>query len=1376
MRGHCSRHALGDRQVRASWYAEISVSRRQVFDKQGVTLNLERAGRGFLRLLSRQVLIVVQCGALGFWLVKPGLGWAIVAGCLGVCSLIVQAASRRRSSIAVAAVGLVASFLALSFSWRVREVETEWPELREEILSSAGEELSRRLSASVELARDLADSAATVDLSSQRDAFEQLESIVGSGGPERGAVVLDTSGTALAWAGRHRVAPVPGPAPLSARVNQFYVLLEAQRQLRSTIGMGQLVLWADSAVPDRSETVAARFSRETGTELRFYRSWEAPSDVRGVFDYTLGSDTLFSVEIIPPAQGDLKLEITDAGGRLVATGLLLTLVLFTLSAPVLFRWIAAGGISTVLIFTPAGNRIGLGGIFSEATYFLGALGPFSASAGALLVVTALCTAALSPLSRKGLTRHWIGLALAAGFVVSAPFAISALANGITPPSSGVGLGLWVTWETMLTVASTVVLLATAFLVRGRVALVPPVWTTWCVIFSVAGIAVLGIYIWAPVVGWPVWYAFLWIPPILMSVLPAPRLQTVTSVSVVAGAGAALLTWGAVVEGRLLLAERDAGRVKEGDAVPMGYLERLGEELLEGDMPSTTAELYALWRHSFLSQQDYPAVLASWGPDAEELVRLDLADLDLSSELLQATAIEQPGSISVTPVNRPAGVIYLAAVPFPDGSVLTIGVGPRSRLIEPARLARFLRGERRVIAPYEMSVRELPGDIEDNGGIRWRRDGWKVLGVTPLEQQPGVRMELLIDVSLGDLSRSLVRGALLLVWNVVLIAMLWALGEALAGRAALPAWIGGLIAIRSYRARLALVLSGFFILPTLGYAAWTVQRLRGDAERSRDLLISQTLSDASETARQFVDLDPNELRERLTDLTMRLNTDLIWYDGGVLSQARPAVLAELGLLGHFMPPDVYRSAELREESEVTADVAVGGRATRMGYRQFRGAFTDGEGTLAVPRLVDVRDIHSEQEDVFYGLLLATLIGLAAAAKLSALAARSLADPVRSLRDAAVAVGSGKRPPPFDPGVPTEFVSVVDAFERMASDIERSRSALEAARRRTATVLKNVATGVIALDREMRVMIANPRAEELLSAPLPSGSHIHVLGGADWVPVWKWVRGFLNGRAESDSSEFTVGELHIRAQISAMHGEPSGCVLALDDTTELARAVRVLAWGELARQIAHEIKNPLTPIRLGVQHLKRSYGDPRGDFGHTLDRTAQQILAEIERLDSIARAFARFGAPLAESTPLAPAELGAIARETAELYAFGGETNVVVRADDSVVAKVRRDEVKEVLVNLIENARDGDATEVTITVGGERPRSPTITVTDDGKGIPRSDLPHVFEPQFSTTTSGTGLGLAICKRLVESWGGSIELDSRVGEGTTVRIELTNDSEPD
>jgi nitrogen fixation/metabolism regulation signal transduction histidine kinase len=309
-------------------------------------------------------------------------------------------------------------------------------------------------------------------------------------------------------------------------------------------------------------------------------------------------------------------------------------------------------------------------------------------------------------------------------------------------------------------------------------------------------------------------------------------------------------------------------------------------------------------------------------------------------------------------------------------------------------------------------------------------------------------------------------------------------------------------------------------------------------------------------------------------------------------------------------------------------------------------------------------------------------------------------------------------------------------------------------------------VVALDGRLKVTLANPRAEELLGVALREGADVRDLTGERWQSLWEWVARFLQGGGrEPEARELAVEERRIRAQVAALGGD-GGCVVALDDTTELARAVRVLAWGELARQIAHEIKNPLTPLRLGIQHLERAYRDQREDYGATLQRTARQILAEIERLDAIARAFARFGAPPAEAGPLARVELGEAAREAAQLYALGGGTLVAVDVPGPVFGQLRRDEFKEVLVNLIENARAAEARQVRIVIE-QLEDGARVAVVDDGRGIPAEHVPRIFEPHFSTTTSGAGLGLAICKRLVESWGGSIAVSSEVGRGTTVTI---------
>jgi signal transduction histidine kinase len=219
----------------------------------------------------------------------------------------------------------------------------------------------------------------------------------------------------------------------------------------------------------------------------------------------------------------------------------------------------------------------------------------------------------------------------------------------------------------------------------------------------------------------------------------------------------------------------------------------------------------------------------------------------------------------------------------------------------------------------------------------------------------------------------------------------------------------------------------------------------------------------------------------------------------------------------------------------------------------------------------------------------------------------------------------------------------------------------------------------------------------------------------------------------------------------------------------RAQRVLAWGEMARQVAHEIKNPLTPIRLGIQHLLRVGRERPGDLGAALPATGERILAEIDRLDAIARTFSRFALPGAEGAPLEPVDLGAVVRDVVRLYRMGeGPPQWDADAGDGTRALARRDELVEVLVNLCENARDAGAARVVIAARMADDRA-VLEVTDDGRGIPAEVLPRIFEPRFSTTTSGSGLGLAIAKRLVESWGGTIGVVSGTAKGTVVRVEL-------
>jgi signal transduction histidine kinase len=1304
-------------------------------------------------------------GALPVWAWLCGLG----GGAAGVL------AARRPRGVEQGFAGVACLLLAavlVGSAWQVRRVECCWSAARAARVERASRALNDALGAAVRQAEEMAAGAAAAAAHERAAAFGAVGRLVPRHGrPERGVVVFDAARRPWVWAGRHRRLPSPDGPELSATITPFYATLEARRQSAGGgVAVGTVLLATAPAATDTSGALATAFGRLHGVALRFLAPDSAPTDP-DVFDYTTpAGETILSVQPVPPAQGDAKLDALSRAARGgVATLALAVLALLLVAPPGGWRWaVTLAGAWTALRAGPE-----LVPLFSPATYFRAALGVMGESAGSLAVVGLVALVGAAVLWTRGVRRRWWSLLVALLLVLATPYLVRYFGRGISPPATGVGFGLWLSWQGAIALTATALVLTAAALVRGVAEPVRVPWTVPAACAWAAVAALAGLWLWSPYGAWPEWYTFAWLPALAGVLVPAPRRWAAGGVAIVAGTAAALLTWGATVEGRLALAARDAAGVGgESDPMAVALLERLGQQSATLPAPRSASALYALWLGSPLAARDYPALLALWGADGTLVAELRLASLDLPPPLLAALARSSPttpGSRTER-LERIPGIHYVLVAPTPTGEVLTVGVGPRTALVPPDRLAQFLRGDARLEAPYDISI-SLPHAATADAGAFWRRVGWAARGER-LVQLPGGPRHLHVRVSLGDPWALIVRGVLVVLLDVALVALAWIAGRFVADgwRPRLPAvatiWGG------SYRARLTASLIAFVVGPMVLFAAWSFTRLGDEARRAGDLLAGQTLRDAAITAGPIGGQGAGSLALAVADLGQRLDADLWAYHQGVLAGTSPHVLGELALVDPLLDPVVFRRLALEDEMALTTDGRTAGRPIRVGYRVVAVA-PDAHTVLAAPQLVDDASVRRQQEDLALVLVAASLAGLGAAMYLARLAARGLARPVGALRDAATAIGQGAAPPPFPDHAPPEFAPVFTAFDRMAHDIRRSQAAVEEARERTARVLGNVATGVIAVDDALRVTLANPRAAELLGSDLGPGDELPRVAGKEWAPVWDALREVIDrGPGDIAVREFDVDGRQIRAQFASLGPRPDGCVVALDDTTALSRAARVLAWGEMAQQVAHEIKNPLTPIRLGIQHLQRAQrARPAGadQFGLMLDETARRILAEIDRLDAIARAFSRFGAPTETQAPLEAVDLHAIAREVAQLYALGGAdggAQVALECASGPPVLARRDEVKEVLMNLLENARNARARHITVRCGdGGR----EVRVSDDGPGMPPDVLARVFEPRFSTTSSGAGLGLAIARRLVESWGGTIRVESEEGQGTTVIVSL-------
>ncbi len=433
--------------------------------------------------------------------------------------------------------------------------------------------------------------------------------------------------------------------------------------------------------------------------------------------------------------------------------------------------------------------------------------------------------------------------------------------------------------------------------------------------------------------------------------------------------------------------------------------------------------------------------------------------------------------------------------------------------------------------------------------------------------------------------------------------------------------------------------------------------------------------------------------------------------------------------------------------------------------------------------------------YLALVIVTLMAAMSALWLAFYMAREITIPIRQLAEGTLKVAGGDYDFQIDLEGKDEIGFLVQSFNKMTQDLQVSRAQLAAAyrdlslghqelaaqKRHMEILLKNVAAGVVAIDAQGRVAALNDSAAQILHLNreevlgqdcrvlLPPGEYTRL---AEVVAAARHSRGTVEKHFPLNLPDRTLNLLLKPTILKDDSGQDLGVVVVFEDLTELERLQRQAAWREVARRIAHEVKNPLTPIKLAAQRLRRRYLERLEGKAEIFDECSQIIIDQVDGLKNLVNEFSHF-ARLPHLT-LALEDLNSLIQETLLLY-LEAQPRVAIEFQPNPEVPpllLDREQIKRGLVNLLDNALASipDTGTITLTLRGEAASEwLELEVADTGTGVSGRDKARIFEPYFSTKRGGTGLGLAIVQSIVEEHQGHIRVEDNLPQGTRFLIAL-------
>ena len=572
--------------------------------------------------------------------------------------------------------------------------------------------------------------------------------------------------------------------------------------------------------------------------------------------------------------------------------------------------------------------------------------------------------------------------------------------------------------------------------------------------------------------------------------------------------------------------------------------------------------------------------------------------------------------------------------------------------------------------------------------------------------------------------------------------------------------------------------------------------------SLDMLLGQ-LADKAERMVEELELAPQVRSTLLNNLRERVNVE----SATVFSSSGKIVATSDTEIDSLVPerPSV---AQLRQARQT------------QGYRAVEGQAPDGlilrvivpipSRRLAEPQLLQltqsvpsafaahaesVETVHRDYQELSLArnglkriytltLTLTLLLALFAAVAVAFVLTRRLAAPLFILAEGTQAVAAGDFSPRQALPARDELGVLTQSFNQMTRQLEdaraqaeNNRAAVERNRAYLEGVLANLSAGVLAFSPDGYLRAANHGAMTILNDPLDGYERVRL---EDWTAHGDFREAVLEGLRGPEANwnrQIEFSNPDGSTQTLLLHGTRlpddtgGGWVVVFDDITHLIAAQRTAAWAEVARRLAHEIKNPLTPIQLSAERLQFKLADRLDTEGREmLERSTTTIVNQVEAMKNLVNAFrdyARLPTPV-----MAPVDLNALVREVLVLYEG---SRVMIQAELAAdLPQVMGDatQIRQVIHNLLQNAEDAlsdeDAPEIRLLTRSDARRVDLI-LRDNGQGFPPEILSRAFEPYVTTKARGTGLGLAIVKKIIDEHEGEIRLANREAGGAEIRIRL-------